>query len=306
MKEEKILDIPKEILPEGMVPCCSLGAGSFGKVKGLLHLHKPTDLAEKQKQKETDRWIIKVSHLNSLKRKDTFEREVYFLNYLKKEGHIDLIPELKDSKICPHDTGGSHGFQIMRRYDGNMKQLGKKQAQEHKLSKKSLLFTEEQWHTMVKLAMSLESLKISHGDFKITNLLYRMNNSGGNVDIRVSDFGFAGFFSSDNIETTNYKPLLGFTKRFCKTKNNRFKNSEGTFVQQEGIPSSLLPILNRGQLFLECCRFLHNRIKLYKGKEKLHEEDLIKLFQFEKEEVKELKQFFPNFLGRKKFFFIYL
>ncbi len=128
------------------------------------------------------------------------------------------------------------GLQVMERFQGNASELGNMQAKQIGLSSSEhiVAFTWMQIRQMAFLAMRLDEMGISHGDFKLTNLLYRLLVSTDRnhavplaakplykepeYDLRVADFGFAGFLhtaassiaTTANVPYVAFAPLVGF------------------------------------------------------------------------------------------------
>src|SRR5690348_17283361 len=75
-------------LEQGMVPDQVLGQGDYGSVWSLKSAADPSAAND---------WILKVSDIADAERKESFDREVYFLKRLQGTG---LVPELKVAKAC--------------------------------------------------------------------------------------------------------------------------------------------------------------------------------------------------------------
>jgi serine/threonine protein kinase len=355
-----------------------LGEGSHGQVWSLKNAVDP---------QESKRWVVKLSKFYSERSRDTFRRECYFLEYLRKHR---LVPLLLHSRI-------EHGFgiQIIQRFDGTLKSLGRKQAIEGKIKgKKSLVFTSKQFAQMVRLTTTLDSLQIVHGDTKPANILFRYyplnqqnqqnqqqkqevqktllpscmnkekqenlvsdrptcisfssssssnsptfdnNNNNDNdndknnknnknenrnfistetVEMKFSDFGFAGHYGADTKkQLLNFQPLLGFSGKFSQykeiekvdagipdviTHSNSHTNSHNntinsTFKLKHNYPPSLLKRINSIQLYIAFQKCYRIYLRNHEGKYiRLNREQLQSIFQFTSEDITAIKKFYTK------------
>lgn len=257
-----------------------LGHGSYGNVWALDKIpdyhHSDEKMVDSNPKSS---YILKVSNVGKPKLLDTFRREVHFLNSLKQ---TKLVPVLHDVEI----TNGK-GIQIMERFDGTMKDLGRRQAFEGKLESKSLSFTTQQLNDMVGLAETLDNMGIIHGDFKITNLLYKDN---GNV-MKISDFGFSG-----TLDGKPYSPLIGFFRRYgCSAQYDELPENKG-FVLKSPYPEKIYSFANRSQLYM---LFYRIRSRLYERNQdgahiQFNKKKLRKLFELNREALGIIKEFCPQ------------
>jgi len=93
------------------------------------------------------------------------------------------------------------------------------------------------------LVLKLDDAKIVHGDLKPCQFLY----SPVSTDIRLTDYGFAGFLDSKELP-----PMLGWPVQSsslgCQTFHHQFNESETITEQHIFSKLALLPYLNRWEL----------------------------------------------------------
>jgi serine/threonine protein kinase len=213
--------------------------------------NKPKDISKN--------WILKVSPLirdRDGRLKDTFNREIFYLRYLAAITP-KIVPQLLQAKIVD-----KNGLQLMERFEGPVKALGLEQAKNLNISgRSSQAYTWKQLMRIIELAKHLDALGIIHGDLKHSNMLYRWldDNHKDNpnaVEICLCDFGFTGKVTGDP-----YYPLIGFMRHFgCNPKrtihygSSKSPNSGGIFQPRfklaSPIPTALIPVINRCQLYI--------------------------------------------------------
>lgn len=283
---------------EGFRQGSLLGFGCYGSVWSFSYPQPtvPEDIAQKHRAKltvfhnllqecgspvEKIRFILKVSGFESDKHEqlvDTWKREVFFLKYLRETG---LVPSLLMSEhigetATTATTDQKKGLQLMERFTGNLKELGAQQSKWFQnASKRALTYTYAQLLQIFDLAQRLDDLGIVHGDFKLSNLLYRLLGDAKNptdeprYDFRVADFGFAGFANVPSLKAhikpeERYEPLIGFLHlygpvsariRSVITDLNRPTSGIPWFRLKSPIPKPLLSYFNRLSLYvsmIEC------------------------------------------------------
>jgi hypothetical protein len=293
-KETKLDKTTTEEFLPGFSQGRILGQGCFGAVY-TFNL-QPTEEKEKQQQrklksisekldqaqspKQNMMFSLKVSSFKNDKEGrflDSYLREVYFLRELRKL-RTGLVPALFQDRRVIDETKADKGkgIQMMERYDGNAKQLGSMQAtlllglntDDNKTS--IYAFTWFQLEQLMYLAKKLDAMGLIHGDFKLSNLLYRKfvinnkkvnNNNEIKYEFRVCDFGFSGYVDPTK---SPYSPLNGFlgnfgcsTERVCTWKSDGKGGLVAQFQLKTPIPKLLQPIFNQCQLYvslMECSR----------------------------------------------------
>jgi serine/threonine protein kinase len=267
-------------------------AEKLEKSKELPELKSSSDSEPKSNSWATEdsadgRWVIKTSRLphGDAHALDTFRREVHFLRILRSLGAVPLLREWR--------IDGPLGIQVMERFDGTVKDLGRRQANDGNLGHNShiLVYTSAQLKRIAKLARALEDLGVVHGDAKLSNMLYRANGD----DIRFSDFGFSG--TNDG---NPFSPLIGFPRTFGCSAERDITKVEGDAVSlrlRTPYPDSVLKRVNSGQLFMYMCRF-GNRV-MVRSRDGSHvritRTQLKRLFDLGEADMAALHAFYPKF-----------
>ncbi len=227
-----------------------LGSGSFGIVYALdpkpksrassLNPKKPTTRPDNPFQ--NDKWVLKASLIDTPGNRDTFDREIYFLETLGKL-HQSIVPKLMQwNTDC---ANGTIGIQVIERFDSSAKDLLIRQANELGLGRGDWAVHLSQLRRIIKLGRDLDALGIIHGDAKLANLLSNVNGT----HIVWADFGFTGRrIPTTRAKSPHYNPLMGFTRFSFKCPGKtKGKGKEATLTHVP--PPSLWTRWNSIQLF---------------------------------------------------------
>lgn len=258
------------------------------------------------KNNVTDNWILKVSSMQrdrDGRLKDTFDREVFYLKHLANVSP-KMTPTLLHARIID-----KNGLQIMERFDDTVKMLGVNQARTLNIpGRTSQAFTWKQLTRIIELARQLDFMGIVHGDLKHSNMLFRWKDTTknpNNVEICVCDFGFSGTLSGEH-----YYPLIGFMRHYgCNPKRTIHYGSatksdknvyaggilQPRFKLQSPVPQTLLPVLNRCQLYIA----LAEQTRLYLWHQKtfvrMRPPELLQMMNLDTKDIVEtLKQYCPR------------
>lgn len=193
-----------------------LGKGSFGSVHEAC-------------KGNNCRYVLKISIFADDFDKEVAEREIAIMEQLNDSG---ITPKLLNSKMC-----ADKALMLMERFDMSAEQLGKQQYERFfgkgaDVLKGSLMFTDKQIQQMFNLAMRLSWMGISHGDLKLDNLMYLLQEER----FVVIDFGFTGTYQTHKGKFWDGR--WGFTHAMgCS--------------QQRPVPKELVPFVNVWQLILD-------------------------------------------------------
>jgi predicted Ser/Thr protein kinase len=153
-----------------------IGRGSFGTVHEAC-------------KDNNCKFVLKISFFT-----DDFDRQV-------AEREISVMQQLNDSgvtaKLLKWKMCGDRAMMLMEKFNMSAEQLGKQQyeqffGKEAAVIKGSLLFTDRQIQAMFALALQLSSLGVSHGDLKMDNIMYLVDEDR----FVVIDFGFTGTYKT--------------------------------------------------------------------------------------------------------------
>lgn len=187
-----------------------IGTGSYGQIIDLSN---------------SNEWVLKTSlPQKSLNKDHGIDRDIYFLKLLKNVvfdvDHF-LVPEYFNSFQCDYylqrnenkttwnlmTTGKEEkltfDYLIMDKWNGSMNDRIDKQG----------YVTDKQLWDMFRAVSVLGHHDIIHGDAKPHNMLWKYANEeveDNEIEIVISDFGFAGFDRKINVEPP-YRPLMGWT-----------------------------------------------------------------------------------------------
>lgn len=209
-----------------------------------------------------DNWILKVSTMQGDRDgrlKDTFDREVFYLRHL-----ANAVPKMTP-RLLHAGILDKNGLQIMERFEDTIKVLGQSQARGLGIpGRTSQAYTWKQLRRILELARQLDSMGIIHGDLKHSNMLFRWKDGTKNpneIEICVCDFGFTG-----TTDGHQYHPLIGFMRHYgCNPKRTihwsatKLKSHKSVcaggilqprFKLAHSMPSTLLPVMNRCQLYI--------------------------------------------------------
>lgn len=166
-----------------------LGQGIYSQA------HEICDMDNKEACK-----VKKISTIENQVQLDAYERDIYFLNYLK--GYTlenqTITPYYYDSWACVVEEKKHQpyvmGYTIMEKFDNNMLELGKERCKKygfHPVADAKKMETVMVWKLseiirMFCLAVALGKMSIIHGDLKPDQCLH------SNGHIVVTDFGFSG------------------------------------------------------------------------------------------------------------------
>jgi serine/threonine protein kinase len=266
----------------------ALGKGSFGSVYAILDDRgRPTD------------YVLKVSNLrvmgdhkhNSMarreeeERRDTFEREVYYLDRLKDQ-YPQLVPRLKNWRVC-----AGQGLQVMERFDGSTKELGQQQVRDYGGGglnpDDNWAFTREQLQSMAALVERLDQLGIGHFDLKAANVFVKNN---GRTFV-IADFGFSGDFRKG----ARFSPMMGFSAQYgCPADIT--EDAHGHRHLTHPVPGRIVPFWNRIQLIINLLSrnlFVLDRSAGRLG-EQITPKQLLRIFDVPTDALPELIQYCPQ------------